>query len=119
MNISIDHNRDLTLDDIIAVGSGKAKALLSEDTKAMLTERRRQIETAITRTGISRLMVSIVVLVIMWTSRSRPSICLAFRKSHPVHAVGAGDPMDEPWCELPCFCVPILWLGDSAVSARN
>jgi histidine ammonia-lyase len=95
MNITIDHNRDLTLDEILSVGSGKAKALLSNDTKAMLTNRRTQIETAITEQefpayGFNRGFGHNVDLSVKTEHLSglQENLILS-------HAVGAGDPMDK------------------------
>jgi len=95
MNISIDHNRKLTLSDIISVGLGKAKAVLSSDTKAMLTDRRAQIESAITEQefpayGFNRGFGHNVDLSVKSEHLSdlQENLILS-------HAVGAGDPMDE------------------------
>lgn len=94
MNITINHTRDLTLDEIIAVGTGKAKAMLSAETKAMLIERRSQIESAITEQefpayGFNRGFGHNVDLSVKTEHLSKLQENLIIS-----HAVGAGDPMD-------------------------
>ncbi|QJB56284.1 aromatic amino acid ammonia-lyase [Pseudodesulfovibrio sp. zrk46] len=95
MNISIDHTRSLTLADIVAVGTGKAKAVLSAATREMLAERRAQIEHAITEQefpayGFNRGFGHNVDLAVK-------SEHLADLQENLIlsHAVGAGEPMDE------------------------
>ncbi|MBI9079654.1 MAG: aromatic amino acid lyase [Pseudodesulfovibrio sp.] len=94
MNITIDHTRKLTLDEIIAVGQGKAKAFLSNDTKTMLDQRRAQIETAITGQdvpayGFNRGFGHNVDLSVKdkHLSELQENLILS-------HAVGAGEPME-------------------------
>ena len=48
MKVILDHTQNLTLEDIMAVGLGEATAELAASTRALLVERRAQIETSIT-----------------------------------------------------------------------
>ncbi|WP_319467873.1 aromatic amino acid ammonia-lyase [uncultured Pseudodesulfovibrio sp.] len=95
MNITIDHTAQLTLDDIMAVAKGGAKAVLAESTKALLAARRGQIESSIIDQefpayGFNRGFGHNVDL-------SVKAEHLADLQENLIisHAVGAGDPMDE------------------------
>lgn len=95
MNISIDHTTHLGLDDIMAVATGKAKALLSEDTKDMLAKRRGEIETSIIDQefpayGFNRGFGHNVDLSVKTEHLANLQENLIIS-----HAVGAGEPMDE------------------------
>ncbi len=95
MNITIDHTAQLTLDDIMAVAEGGAKAVLAESTKDLLATRRGQIESSIIDQefpayGFNRGFGHNVDL-------SVKAEHLADLQENLIisHAVGAGDPMDE------------------------
>jgi len=95
MKVTIDHTQNLTLEQIMAVGLGEATCELAEHTRAMLIERRKQIETSITEQefpayGFNRGFGHNVDLSVKAEHLSELQENLIIS-----HAVGAGDPMDE------------------------
>ncbi|BCS89812.1 HAL/PAL/TAL family ammonia-lyase [Pseudodesulfovibrio sediminis] len=94
MNVIIDHTQHLTLEQIMAVGHGEATVRMAPATRAMLTERRAQIETSITEQefpayGFNRGFGHNVDLSVKaeHLSELQENLILS-------HAVGAGEPMD-------------------------
>lgn len=95
MNVILDHTKSLDMAQIMAVGTGEATVSLNSNTRDMLAERRKQIETSIIEQefpayGFNRGFGHNVDLSVKMEDLSKLQENLIIS-----HAVGMGDPMDE------------------------
>ena len=95
MQITIDHQQELTLADILAVGRKAAQVALAPATRLMLAERRQQIEAAITEQafpayGFNRGFGHNVDLAV------KEELLTDLQENLIIsHSVGVGEAMDE------------------------